>query len=112
MVTIQHKFNWKSTLWSAVLVLVIPLAITFLTLALYGTVIGFQSRGDTAFVNQQIRSLNTSAGFKLFYYGTIAITALWQCYSLVKKAPERAALHIAAALGLAALLFYLQGLLL
>jgi hypothetical protein len=104
MTTQDHRLPWFSVVWSALLILLIPLLVSTLVIFCYALVIGFQTRGDTAVINQSIASFTTSAAFLAFSALVACLVAFWRGWALANRVSEKGHIHILIAAGLAILI--------
>ncbi len=93
----QNGINWKAVLWAAVLMFVLPMIVIFLIPTIYGTYIGFSTRGDMNQVNAGVQSLGSSLAYQVAVYVIFALVALWRGYVLAKKVPGQFLMHLGIA---------------
>lgn len=103
METQKRGLGWKSILWSAVLILTIPLVVNTLATAGYAVVVGFQTRGAMDVITEKMFTLASSAGYLAFFVVFIGVVAFWRGRTMAKKVDQRAGLHIIVAVILAML---------
>ena len=104
METQPNRIKWKSVVWAAVLMFIIPMLISFLIPAVYATYVGFSTRGDPAQINAAVQSVGNSILYRVILYAVFAAVALWRSYVLVKKVVTQHLLHIGIAVLIAAVL--------
>ena len=112
METQQSGIKWRSVVWAAVLMFIIPFLISFLIVAIYPTYVGFSTRGDPAQINAAIQAVGSSIVYKVIVYAAYAAVALWRSYVLVKKVAAQHLLHVGIAVVIAAVLvfaYYITG---
>jgi hypothetical protein len=95
----EKTFQWKPVLWAAILIFVLSSLLVSAVPAVYGTYIGFQTRGDMELVNAGVESVIQSSFFPLYYHLVLAAIGLWQGSVLAKKAKNRVGWHVGAAVG-------------
>ncbi len=100
----QNGINWKAVLWAAVLMFVLPMIVIFLIPTIYGTYIGFSTRGDMNQVNAAVQALGSSLFYQVTVYVIFALVALWRGYILAKQVPGHFLAHLAISVALVALL--------
>lgn len=100
----ERTFQWKSVIWAAIVIFVLSNVLVSALPAIYGTYIGFQTRGDMELVNAGIESLLHSPGFVAYFYLCIAGIALWRGYVLARKVLERVHWHAGVAGAIAVVL--------
>ena len=92
----EQGFQWQPVIWGAILIFVLSNLLVSALPAIYGTVIGFQTRGDMELVNAGVNSLIQSVWFATYFYLVLAGISLWRGFALAKKVHERVNLHAAA----------------
>ena len=100
----ERAFQWKPVLWAAVVIFVLSTVLVSLVSAIYGTYIGFQTRGDMELVNLGVESLVRSPAFAIYAYLTLAGISLWRGFVLARKVSTRMVWHAGIAGAIAALL--------
>jgi hypothetical protein len=103
MVDEEQSLHWKSILWSAFLMMVLPILYNIIATIVYGFVVGFQSRGDQEIIAERQLAFVASAAYQWSIYLVTALVILWRSYKLARKSPNRPEINvaIAVALGLA-----------
>ena len=99
----EREFQWKSVIWSAILIFVIPFIVQLLIPTVYATYTGFQTRGDQDAINQAVQTITRTSWLPIVICAAYALTALWRGAALAKKVEYRPDLHALAAGGLASI---------
>lgn len=105
----EKTIKWTAIIWGAILIFIISTLLTAVVPTVYGTYIGFQTRGDMELVNEGVARVTGSVFFALYVYLSLALVALWRGFILAQKVTARLGLHIGLAAGLAFLLPLLVG---
>ncbi len=100
----ETTIQWKSIIWSAILILILPVIAQFVATAIYPTYIGFQERGDTEAITDAINIVSQSPLMAVFGIAVFGLAALWRGMVLAAKAEDRPILHSLLAGGLGAVL--------
>lgn len=103
MLNEERTFEWKAVVWAAILIFVLSILLMQLVPVVYGTYIGFQTRGDTELINEGVAGLVRSPFFIAYVYLSLAIVAWWRGAVLAGKVIDRIGLHVGIAAGLAVL---------
>ena len=74
----NQTLNWRSVLWSGVLIFLIPYVLRQLFDLMYGVYVGFQVRGDPEGIAQGFAVLNASVWYPFLPYVLTAAAALWR----------------------------------
>src|SRR3990172_1610140 len=106
METQPSGIRWRWVVWAGLLMFIIPLVISILIPTLYGTYVGFSTRGDMEKVNAAIQGLGSSIVYQVFMYAVFAAVALWRSSVLVKKVATQHLLHVGIAVVIAAVLVF------
>lgn len=94
----KRAFNWRSVLWSAVLIFLIPRILYELIGLLYGVYVGFQVRGDSEMIAEGLAVLGASSLYQSLPYDFTAVIALWRGWVLSNILKALVAAVIVAAL--------------
>jgi hypothetical protein len=100
----ERTFQWKSVIWTAIVIFVLSYVLIAVPPTLYGTYIGFQTRGDMELVNLGVENLQSSPAFALYFYLVLAGISLWRGFVLTRKVFARVVLHVGVAGAIAAVL--------
>jgi len=100
----EKTFQWKPVLWAAIVIFVLSNVLVSLVPAIYGTYIGFQTRGDMELVNLGVASLISSPMFAIYFYLVLAGISLWRGFVLARKVSARVILHAGVAGAIAVVL--------
>jgi hypothetical protein len=100
----ERTFQWKSVIWTAIVIFVLSYVLIAVPPTLYGTYIGFQTRGDMELVNLGVENLQSSPAFALYFYLVLAGISLWRGFVLARKVSARVVLHVGVAGAIAAVL--------
>ncbi|MFQ5575493.1 MAG: hypothetical protein ACE5G8_00745 [Anaerolineae bacterium] len=99
----EQTIKWGAIIWSAILIFVLSTLLASAAPAVYGTYIGFQTRGDMELVNAGVANLTGSTFFGIYFFAALALIAFWRGAVLAKKVAYRLNLHTGLAAGLAVL---------
>ena len=102
----QGGIKWRAVVWAGLLMFIIPLLISFLVPTIYGTYVGFSTRGDMEQVNAAVQGLGSSIVYRIIMYAIFAAVALWRGYVLLKKVTSQQLLHVGIAVVIAAVLVF------
>ncbi len=100
----EATFRWTSIIWSAILILIMPVVAQFIATAIYPTYVGFQTRGDSQAITDAINLVGQSPLMAIFGIAVFGLAALWRGIVLAAKAEYRPDLHALIAGGLGAIL--------
>ena len=90
--------NWKAIGIAAVIILVLSTVINIMVGMIYGLIVGFQTRGDSAAITEQTNSFLQSFPYMLIISLALGALVLWRGRVLAAKmSNQRAFLHIAIA---------------
>lgn len=110
----ERTFQWGAIIVPAIVIFVLAYLVgNFLIGAIYPTIVGFQTRGDSEAIQKAIMELQTSP--IMFVVAMIllpALVAFWRGRALAGKVEYRPDLHGAAAGALAAVIMFIINLLL
>ncbi len=59
----EPRYNWKDIIISAILIFILPLVINLAITFSYGMIVGFQSRGDAAVIEETVGAFASSIPF-------------------------------------------------
>lgn len=100
----ERTFQWKSVIWTAIVIFVLSYVLIPVPPTFYGTYIGFQTRGDMELVNLGVENLQSSPAFALYFYLVLAGISLWRGFVLTRKVSACVVLHVGVAGAIAAVL--------
>ncbi|MEM8535548.1 MAG: hypothetical protein AAGF95_32255 [Chloroflexota bacterium] len=94
----QQTCNWRSVVWSAALIFLIPHILYELIGLVYGIYVGFQVRGDSEMIAEGLAVLSASSLYQSLPYDFTAVVALWRGWVLSNILKALVAAVIVAAL--------------
>lgn len=99
MVDEEQGLHWQAILWSAFLIMAVPILYNIVALLVYGFLVDFQTQDDA----ERQLALADSAAYQWSIYLVTALVVLWRSYKLARQSTNRPELNvaIAVALGLA-----------
>lgn len=81
----QRTFPWGAVLWSAFLLVVIPLALTIAVSVGRGVMVGFETRGDPVAINAAVVALAGQSWYRALPKVIRALVALWRGARLARS---------------------------
>ncbi|NWG20891.1 MAG: hypothetical protein HXY39_11275 [Chloroflexi bacterium] len=81
----QQTFPWGAVLWSALLLVVIPVALSIAVGVGHGVIVGFETRGDPVAINAAVVALASQSWYRALPKVIRALVALWRGARLARS---------------------------
>jgi hypothetical protein len=96
MVDEEQGLHWQAILWSAFLIMAVPILYNIVALLVYGFLVDFQTQDDA----ERQLALADSAAYQWSIYLVTALVVLWRSYKLARQSTNRPELNVAIAVAL------------
>ncbi len=74
----ESRFNWKEIVISAILIFALPLVINLVATFVYALIVGFQSRGDAALIEELVGNFGASVPFLIAMLLVTGAIVFWR----------------------------------